>query len=761
MPRARKVYRPVGPKPKTVPAGKTAKKKQQTKERVQPQINKIHKFETNKQIRADPRAGSNGVNDRLESTTQLKVLTQPFPLQGSLIEDWARGFVMKAVEKGAQAYDSVATPYYAYVYIVKTLTALIVNEEQLSVNVPYCLLAVARGLRSKSARCGNGMVSYATTIETAGDADPTRVVGYQPYGFLWSIGYPTGLFANINWPLQENTLPGYTATLGAAAFQQLCQFLINDSKDGPARIVLSSSPCVMDKDVSMFAYTGPSNEKVGLATAGSARFAGIAYPLNLEVPIKKPMFASFGASADPGIDSQRYGNLHANSCGDGTFLAAGQLTWFTEEKWGMQRPPKLHFIDFYEFADVVAKWVSGIQQAFVNDPDNALADPATVKCTLTLQEMCLLLRNVLMTAFKDSQAGVHSLYPVVPASDTDSQFVPFIVGTNTCFLSSTDMRLPVPLIENIRALIMRFIHRQGEDWEIFIPVLGQYYQKAIEAEDYTYLPPDSEEPLPSFTTQDSIAKRRVIIKGVESFIPMVEEPISLIDGSCSSGQANINDPAALKKMVTLWEAWYVESGVSSYSTDVGLLGTEQGINVLTSINMTRHLALPGATKKAQLAKELNQAGIIDIRHENRHTHHMMEATPYLTSQVLLVSSQSKILATAYEQVQSVWILPVIRANITSPNNTLALRWQGIADEPFSQVVAAIGTTVTLDQMHATYAAKLVRGKLAQKTDWEKLFADLAAKGRGGILSGLVGSFADLIIPGAGTVVRGIGDTIGI
>jgi len=41
------------------------------------------------------------------------------------------------------------------------------------------------------------------------------------------------------------------------------------------------------------------------------------------------------------------------------------------------------------------------------------------------------------------------------------------------------------------------------------------------------------------------------------------------------------------------------------------------------------------------------------------------------------------------------------------------------------------------------------------------FEEMAKQGRGGILSGLVSSFANMVIPGSGALISGIGDAIGV
>jgi len=497
-----------------------------------------------------------------------------------------------------------------------------------------------------------------------------------------------------------------------------------------------------------------------LSTEGSQN-GGTYYPLNLEVPIFRPQFAAINSAPFVPGTLGRYGNLHANACGDGTTLGAGQCSWFKEDKWKMQRPPKLHFIDFNEFADVVAKWVSAMQQSFMNDPTNDTALPGKIVCTLTLQEMCLILRNVLMTAFKETQASFHACYPVVPADVNDNVFVPFVVGTNTCYLTPTDMSLPIPLIENIRALVYRFICRGGNDWEFFIPVLGQFSQETLSEEDYTFKDVSGTTHL-SFTPRTGVALQKVRgDKGEDKFVPLLETVISFIDGASSVGYVCINDPNALKKTVANWEDWLKLSGISQYSVGLAPLGTESGISVLCSINLTRFLGSePINHEKVLENKRRAMLGIVDLREKRSELRHS-KSSVYTNIEATQDSAQSKFLATAYEEVLNTWILPTVRFRVDDLNAITPIRWQAISSEIFSSLLTNGTEGEKLDDMHASYAQKMIRAKLGQPTAWEQLFTNMARLGRGGIISGIIGKFAEAIIPGAGGLIQQVGNVIGI
>jgi hypothetical protein len=746
-------------------------KKQTNRWRRQKQApaKKVRYFETQRRAQADPRLGVNGDTHRIELENQLDNLVQPVVINVATLEEWARGFIMKACEKGFLTLaDLPEYPYFAYCYTVQTMQALITQTAQLTIRIPYAMLAACRALQAKDAPCANGTVSYTALVEQFAQPTVTHPVGYVPYGYLWNVGKPTNVLANVYFPIMDVTLPGYTDEQGARAFQRLCQILVEDDPTGPYRMVLTSDTTSMDKDVSAFAYARDSYEKVGLASAGVGPAAGITTTLNLEVPIFRPQFGALGVECNPDSQQQRFGNLHANCAGDATFLSAGQATWFTEDKWRMQRPPKIHPIDFNEFADVVGKWVAGIQQSYADDVLKDTGSPMSpaaitqLACPLTLQEMCLLLRNVLMQAFKNTQAGCHGVYPITPLSSEDNAFVPFIVSTSTCYLAPNDMSLPIPLIENIRSLTDRCIRRKGDDWEFFLPSLGIWNDERLNEADYQFI--INGVPTASFKSSLALAKKKVVSSEGVSYVPLVETAVSYVDGSSSAGFLAINDPNALKKLTTLWEEW-LRSGPATFSCPIGTLGTEAGINALVSINASRVCGTMPQAEKAELQRRerlQNTKFIVDERFEKQRSRGTRSiSTVYDNQNVAIDIFQSKILATAYEQIQSIWILPCMRTRVDDLNVITPIRWGAIQGETFSNIRLNGDIGPTLNDLHSTYASKLIRGKLQPKTDWDELFSTLSARGRGGILSGLVGKFANMIIPGAGQVIEEVGGAIGI
>jgi len=359
---------------------------------------------------------------------------------------------------------------------------------------------------------------------------------------------------------------------------------------------------------------------------------------------------------------------------------------------------------------------------------------------------------------------VHSLYPLTPFDANDDVPIPFIVSTNTCYLSPTQMTLPMKLIENIRSLTARHVHRGGNDYEFFIPVLGQMSQVEVPWDLFTFTPPGALTPTPSFANPNSVNIQEVSTKEGKFFKPLVEESINLIDGSCTSGYAFINNPKALAELQELWEEWFKQSGVSSYSSTFGTFSVDAGINALVSVTTTRNMQAPLISKQRKLERQSieKKTGIrnVDPRFEGKKAYGLV--VPYYQNhEVKNFASQSTIIAAAYEPIISQWILPTAYEKTDDNNLITVVRSECIQSEPFTNVIDQDSEGITLDAITTQFAEKMVRGKLATKDDWDLLLEEMAKKGRGGILSKIVGGLADAIIPGAGKIVNEVGGMIGI
>jgi hypothetical protein len=75
----------------------------------------------------------------------------------------------------------------------------------------------------------------------------------------------------------------------------------------------------------------------------------------------------------------------------------------------------------------------------------------------------------------------------------------------------------------------------------------------------------------------------------------------------------------------------------------------------------------------------------------------------------------------------------------------------------ARVTADLGTS--LAALHQTYALKMVKAKLAEKTDISDFIDEMAKLGRGGILSGLVAGLVGTAIPSLKSTAQAIAEVV--
>jgi len=107
---------------------------------------------------------------------------------------------------------------------------------------------------------------------------------------------------------------------------------------------------------------------------------------------------------------------------------------------------------------------------------------------------------------------------------------------------------------------------------------------------------------------------------------------------------------------------------------------------------------------------------------------------------------------------------VMQMNTTGPGQrfTFFTRIQGLTGEPFSVPTSNGDDGLELSFLHGQFAARMVKGRSAQTTDWDKFFAECAALGRGGILSGLAAAFLGSVAgPTVGAIASAVADVLPI
>jgi len=721
--------------------------------------------QTSRQQRGDPRQGKKGITLTRNDLVTTAQTTIPITVKSQQASMWAfaMGYVAKAMEKGfATSATNQWDPYFAFVYLTNLLSQYQSNSVPPALELPYVLHCFGRAMVTKEVGFANGRVTY-TMAPVLGGNPPLQIpIGYSTYGYtynlLWVPDAPTftGMFPNMT----SSGIPAYTDAQGATAFAEMNTYLTREGQADDYRKVSSNIKTPWDKDVSAYAVLS-QQQGLGARDVGSGGFGCQA---QLEVPMFRPLLTLLNPIQSDFLEAaaNRYPNLTVNVAGDPCVLGGLSVCTIPLRHFGMKRALKFHPVDFNEYLETLAFWVQGLQQAAVQDPITPQQVAiTTLACPLTLQEVSFLLRNTFMDIFKDTQAGVQGLYPEVPASGTDNQFVPFTASMGTCFLQSVPWELPVGFIEDIRASAFREVNRGKNDREYFIPVVGINALDVISSASFTYssVPTGGDETINSFSipTQANF-KKKVFNEKTNSFeiIVVPETVISLVDGSAPGVAVAINDPASLTTLAQTWNVWMKDSGLMTYSETLGIASAEKGINVLFNGNMTRHwVPSSGGNGTLALRRQLSDR-FVTKRSEALFT------SPYANRIAVCDTAQSIPLAAPYSQIQKVWILPSIQSEISisaPPNSTANNRWQILMSEPYLMNASSGFDGISLTEMHSIFAQKMIKGRNSPPDDWDNFFVEAAKKGRGGILSSLIGGAISSFFPAAKPIVDAVEDFV--
>jgi len=373
-------------------------------------------------------------------------------------------------------------------------------------------------------------------------------------------------------------------------------------------------------------------------------------------------------------------------------------------------------------------------------------------CPLSLQEMLLVLRNEILSALFIGNACGQFLNPMMNTDTSQNAFIPYMVGPTTCPIGTVGMKLPLPMVENVRSLITRCSTHSSGDIEWFITVLGQYLNDSLLQSEYNfgYIVSDVTTQTPSFTVLANVMKKRLRdSKGKEYFTPMVEPILSLIDGQSGTGYYFINDKTRLQVLATEWNNWI--SNYSQFSSQLVTLSTELGINVLSSVATTMHWVETGTQQKAI------EAEFLDGREAK-----VRLSSVYTNREAVALSQKGGFLQGPTEQVLQVWILPVNQIVDWNPQaKTSFTRIQDLTSEPNILALTSTGTNgENLAAKHNAYAQKMIKGIASQESDWDAFFKQMSAVGQGGILSSLVAGMAgSLFGPAVGNIATTVASMI--
>jgi len=686
----------------------------------QPTVPKTRKFKGGKKTKEESQSVYSAETDSqsILVPTQQPAITIAVPILPQQVYGVCASYVSYALGRGWLSRAGLDSyPYWAAQYMYTVLTAYISSSQIKAGSLPLWLQKFGQALAPKTVRCMQGFAAYkfdnAAILNYVNPPEANLNVSVYGYNYLL---YPQKLTGSVNgFPIAEPPV-AYTDDNGRDAWTSLSQFMAQ--LGNPESLVTPIKPNTWSKNVSAFAM--PANaEGTGVGNSG-----GQIFQAGLEVPIYTPCLGVFAnVLASGAINPARYGVFSTSFAGDAAFASWLFYNSPHAECKSMLKVPRLHSVDFLEFADVVALWC---QKLLENASSLAANAPSTVvQCPLSIQEMQLLLKNELMFMFGNTQPSVQFIYPRLPQTGSDNEFVPFPCGTNVVALSSCGMRLPLVLVENMKALRGRWVHSKSQSPTYFCPILGKYYLDTLNTNDYIYKKEGIDTPV--FFEGAAFSRNLATSKGVKKE-SLIELPIDLIDGSSGSDYVFINDQTRLRTLAAFWNEWL--QNLSSVSMTLTEVSIDQGVNICTGIGQTLHW-IPEPPTAIQRRTEIVDERVLARRG--------LSATPYSSRSTVALSSHDKIYAPVYTQLSNFWVLPQNKAVAGTglANQSVFQRQQIIAGEAFSVSLSGQDDGYSISARHNYYASTMVRGITAHASQIEEFFLDMSRKGEGGILSGLV------------------------
>jgi len=389
--------------------------------------------------------------------------------------------------------------------------------------------------------------------------------------------------------------------------------------------------------------------------------------------------------------------------------------------------------------------------------EGSTQDPTPQICPLTLQEFGLILRNEIMFLFGFTQGGVQSITPLIPQSNTENQFQPYLTGTTGCAVQSYKMKLPQIFVENMRSLLPHKI-MHGQEVEMLIPVIGQYVFDALAGTDYVFQTVAADDTVtftPTFATAPQVyhRKRASSMSGKTEWVQStLETSIDFVDTSNGTTYVFINDPMRLQALTSLWNEWI--SQYACYSSPLTTLSADPGVNVLQSLNQTRYWAPVSQTSVVRYA---------DVKDGRLEKKRELVNTPYSSRQVSAVSFRERPFA-ATADITTQWILPVARLQLggASADTQTFVKEASLYREAFSIAYSSTGDQgPTFATINSNYASLMTHAENATSS-LDDALTSLSRSGQAGILSSLAATFIGHAFGStAGSIAGAVADVLPI
>lgn len=617
--------------------------------------------------------------------------------------------------------------YFAFVY----QTQLLVNAAQGAVpqsnTVPYWLSLCLQAVLQTSVPFKIGHMAYAANITTPINTAAEQLIGPTAYKHVYSLGIKESSLVNGMFPV-VGAPASYSEEEGAKATQSLwiyLEALHKNDAESFHRMVSSGKANVMTKDVSAFATVQ------GFPGGGFAGSGAWFREVQLEVPIRRPIFAVFSESPEIGFTNRGANQLRLTS-GDSITLGGCLVSEFTEEELKVKLPPIIKYNDFLWFADIFCRAIQSAIQLRLETAaflENIASDPdyyeTTVQCPLTMQNFLLMFKATMMIVFKDN-FKCQGTYPRSASSKSDSEFVVYPVGVQSYPIETTEgMYMPQMMQQFILNVQSRSVRRGTANPKILLSCLGEYANTNLFTEDYpvTYEIEGVTITKPIFV----VDKAEVEISRIDGYF------VSNPDGICA-----INDPSAILPLIAQFNGWIVAQG--DHFRRLTTVDADPGVNPLYAGDMTMHWSPVGREKKSKKKvpskeKKSKSKKVVSV-YKKLGNVNIVENGIYADRMRIAVSCGHLELGSLYTGWHQFQPLPVnkISSASSASENTGYQRIAAQCKEPI-QIPQGSGSVnfASIAAMNQAAAELMVKTKFAEDTAQELMIDELSETGHAGML----------------------------
>lgn len=701
-------------------------------------------------VRYDKGRKNNSNNGQMESTANTINIIVPEYYESYI--PIATYMAMVAYKLGLGTTSNIdEVAYAAYYRVFQILNAYASNKmSEIACKVPRWIADLGMAISPKNIDTISGTYRYSWQNATGNYGPKSFTPVNIPVGYeVQMFGIPSGSTIN-DFPILNTTAPDPTAAEINSAFNEVCTQLEKNYPSGMWRLV-DPEQChgKFRKDASAWATR--------VVTQGNSNINGGAeYVAANEVNITCPLLtANITQNSQDNFSDER--STHKSCTFAGSIALFPALAGLVSEKdLFMKIPPVCAPVDLNEFVETMANFVTDVITLSINGL-NALEDPQSLQCPLSLQELMLLLRDTLLRQFGECQIAGQFISHDVASDGSDRVFQPLLVGVNTCVNAANyQFILPLELVENIRCLgpIVNNVPNMRYP-VIYMPVLGVYNGDTVQQSDYVVTATVNGTPVefpafasPVFGEFDTTGNFRKEKNG--KIVTLAEVAIDPVDGGYASGYVYINDVNQLQTLAGRWNEWIAK--ISTCVVQPTPFTVDAGLNALRVVATTRFNA-PNVVsrKKTSLASEVfGKRKVTD--------------SPYAEYSTYAICSGGPLLAASNEFI-SKWILPTVYNRVGNDNVGAGKvdypKTQTRTNEKFSMLVANTQGSSVPSRLKS-YAAGMVKSPLGDNPQSIKDLQKLEEQGRGGILSMLANTFADSIFgPEVGGVIKGVADFLPI